>query len=614
MSWTGFQNDDKYKIVPILGFIFIIISLLIIIISGPVTSYEFSIYDSYPWYFWFFVVLSVLCGLLILFMHIINKQKDNSFYYGLLMILLSNFIVLCLPLIRGYYIYGSGDVLTHVGYVKEITGTGYFNPIDLYPIDHIISTILFYFSGISIETSTMIIPSVFCTGYIIFLFVLGKTLFKDIDKVLMLILVGTCFWFVGSSNLFAPNNQGFIVIPVFFYAMIKSRFFAQNIQFTIITLIIGFFMVFFHPIIGISAIVLLLFFEMSLFIYNYITNKREDIRRTHLIALCIGMAFISWTSYLVLFVRSASSVSDYVFGKVLVASPIQAQMEIVTYVQPSLYDLIRHFVTNTLSGILVYLLVFYSIFLILYYHIIKKNKAINLDLIITLIGYLIMFCIFLMTLFVNIFGVGRLTALISLFTLLLISIGLTTEISSWNNFDLNQRRFLTIKKGIIFFVLLFVLLSSLFHIYYSPISYTPNQQVAKSDFIGMQTFFQYRDLSKDNRELGIIPYRYFDAIYGVVHPDHPPVQEIIPINHLGYDRQRSIKDVYPYSLYFFLDNQGKYFYQNIYPQFPKRWKFTPADFNRLEYDNGIQKIYTNDNLEIYLINSGNYQQSAPKMI
>jgi hypothetical protein len=74
-----------------------------------------------------------------------------------------------------------------------------------------------------------------------------------------------------------------------------------------------------------------------------------------------------------------------------------------------------------------------------------------------------------------------------------------------------------------------------------------------------------------------------------------------PPNHFNYPSITNLGDNYPNMNYFILTNQGRFFYQNIYPEFPDKWRFTPSDFHRLNSDNSVHQIYKNGDLDIMLI-------------
>ncbi len=53
--------------------------------------------------------------------------------------------------------------------------------------------------------------------------------------------------------------------------------------------------------------------------------------------------------------------------------------------------------------------------------------------------------------------------------------------------------------------------------------------------------------------------------------------------------------------YLLINDHGKGFYPNIYPEFTDKWRYIPGDFERLSSDNQLQQVYSNSNLEIFLI-------------
>ncbi len=110
----------------------------------------------------------------------------------------------------------------------------------------------------------------------------------------------------------------------------------------------------------------------------------------------------------------------------------------------------------------------------------------------------------------------------------------------------------------------------MFNLYLSPISKQLNQQVTKSEYIGMITFYQDRDESYQILEYGISQDRMYSAIYGL---DYPKVNvryynsgdSLLPPDHFNYSAEASLGRGYIDYKYFLLTNQGKFLYQNMYP-------------------------------------------------
>ena len=126
MKNNNLKTDRKLKILCILPFLFLISALLIILSTPASTSYEMSIYDVYPLYFWFLLIFSIFTGTLVLIESYPVANETKYWKIGLLAIIVSNIILLIMPIIRNYPIFGREDILSHLGWIKYIMDTGYY--------------------------------------------------------------------------------------------------------------------------------------------------------------------------------------------------------------------------------------------------------------------------------------------------------------------------------------------------------------------------------------------------------------------------------------------------------------------------------------------------------
>ena len=179
------KNDIRIiKLLSIFAFSFIVLALTIILKTPSTTSYEINIYNTYPWYFWMFIMLAIYAGTLILLKSYLSKVQNNYWIFGFGAILLSNFILLTIPEIQNYFILGRGDVLTHIGFMRDILVTGSFG-LDMYPILHILGATTYYFTRITLERITILIYPVFSIFYILSFYILYKKILKDKSKVIL---------------------------------------------------------------------------------------------------------------------------------------------------------------------------------------------------------------------------------------------------------------------------------------------------------------------------------------------------------------------------------------------------------------------------------------------
>jgi hypothetical protein len=55
------------------------------------------------------------------------------------------------------------------------------------------------------------------------------------------------------------------------------------------------------------------------------------------------------------------------------------------------------------------------------------------------------------------------------------------------------------------------------------------------------------------------------------------------------------------SKYLLVDDLGRGFYPHVYPEFQNNWKFLAQDFEQLKSDTKVQQVYSNRNLEVFVI-------------
>jgi hypothetical protein len=76
---------------------------------------------------------------------------------------------------------------------------------------------------------------------------------------------------------------------------------------------------------------------------------------------------------------------------------------------------------------------------------------------------------------------------------------------------------------------------------------------------------------------------------------------MIPPDHFAYQNETLSQNFYSNSKYLLINYRGREFYPHMYPEFKNNWRFLPGDFEQLKYDSKIQQIYSNKNLEIFMI-------------
>ena len=612
---NGVKVNDKediriIKILSILAYSFLVLALLIILRTPTATSYEINIFNAYPWYFWMFIVLSIFTGSLALIKSAMAKTQNNYWISGFGVILLSNFILLTIPTIRNYLIFGRGDVLTHIGWIKYIIANGNFGS-DIYPILHIIGAETYYFTGITVDSITMVIYPIFSIFYILSFYLLYNEVLKDKSKVI-LAMVFTSIMVMGTAHTsFAPYSLSLFVIPIFLYLYIKERT-NPKWSFKLLLLIATLFLILFHPLTTVLMLLSIVIFEFSMYI-NIRLNKPDETYSKNfsyiLIVLIITSLFL-WKQYYYLIENGfATFYSFLVTGE----SPnLQNTLTLIS--KANFNDLIY-------STIFIYgnwLIIFFASIISIYY-LIKKNIGSthlrnifhifsNLEVyeIFAVVGFLFFSIISILVYFkLQIFGFTRVVEFAIIFSNFLM-FSLFYFIINNKNKILNNNNFGKIL--LISIIILPIICFSTLNLYQSPLELTPNAQVTSSEVNGIQTFFTDRNSSTHVLELGISKDRFYSAIYGEQADKYGQDVNILnlsnvsrtqPIDHFGFDNNTTLGKFYNNSVYLLINQIGFESYPVLYPGYQNIWRFTPQDFVTLNDSNQTMLIYNNGNLQIY---------------
>jgi len=591
-----------FKIISLISFFLILLVLTMIVEAGPASSYEFSIYDAYPGDFWIFILSAIFCGSIVILGSAIVPSKNNYWHFGLFAILISDVILLFIPVIRGYYIYGSGDVLTHIGLMKEILGTFRIGT-NLYPVDHLLGVIIHVISGLSLPDITLIIPPFFSLFFILSMYFVGKTMFHTKFELLVFVTLSSILMAGNGQLAFVPNAQSVLLIPLFLYLALKMYYGVNTKKYHFLLLLISFLIVLYHPLVTIMIILILCLMQ----IVQYIQEKyeRKVLKKVNYIyaIFFIVAVFSIWSTYLRMATKVVEPIINHILGDVKTQSELEKNVNLLSQVKIDpiyLIKLILNFYGKwMILGILALLcigLIFKSI----------KNRKTKPDFYMgfSIMGYIVLFMLSFAMLVTNgSFGFGRVYSFANLFTLLIIPTGIYLLLYN-NPIDTSIKRTTVIKLFGVIFIIFCVTYFSIFTLFLSPIVTTANQQVPRSDYSGMNTFFLFRDESFPTMELGAVSNRFYDAIYGPSAPRlniYNNYTLTVPPGHFGYQNRTLTRNYSLYPKYLLLNDLGRGFYPHLYPEFKNNWHFLAKDFEQLQSDTNIQVVYTNRNLEVFLL-------------
>ena len=612
MVFKGFEGEkfrarispQTLKILFVINYAILLSALLIILLTSPASSYEFSIYDAYPNYLWYIVIASIFLGQVCAVLSVLDDSTSKYWPLGFLAAVIANCLLLSLPVIRGYFIYGSGDVLTHIGYMKDIGNYASIGS-NHYPILHMLGFSMHEFTGLSFGIITMIIPPIFSIVSILYWYILGKEIFNDKSKVVILVLIAFLPMYGVMNSLFTPNHEAFLMLPLVLYCLIKSQNAANKTEVNAILITLSVLIVLFHPLIAIMAMSIYALLYVSDALSISISSFKLHTKNIWIVIAIMAMIFSIWSTYIYLLTDVLDPLISSIMGTDAVESELLAQLDLLSQVEVDIIYLIKlGLFTYGLDAILGLLALISILYLLILYT--KEGIKIPRFLLFSIVCFIVFFTLGVTIFFtINEFGYGRVYKVARIFSLIIISSSAVTAYRRLQNIS-NLKRVIFCTLTCTLVIMLIVLSAFTFHL--SPTIKQMNQQVPMSDYYGMATFFEKRDDSILILEHGTSQMRFHDAIYGCSYPevniryDWGGGNSLLPVDHFGYNASYSLGSNYDGKRYFLLTTQGKDFYEHMYPEFPDKWRFIERDFERLESDASVIRVCSNGNLALYLIN------------
>lgn len=137
---------------------------LLVAYADPATGYELSLYRATPGMFWVGIGAALLIAIGVTFVSSIRLYRS----LGLVLVGGSVFAVVALPIVRGYYYYGTADPLTHLGLVKDLAH-GRMSPFGMiYPGVHTLSIFISRLTGYPFTRSLLLVVLCFVVVYFLF--------------------------------------------------------------------------------------------------------------------------------------------------------------------------------------------------------------------------------------------------------------------------------------------------------------------------------------------------------------------------------------------------------------------------------------------------------------
>lgn len=308
------------KLVLCLCFLLIAVALLLIDRHSPATGYELSIYEALPAAVWLCLIGALAGGTAIVVHQAFAGQKSRYWLLGFCILVLATSIFLLLPVLRGYFLYGSADTTAHLNWSDQILREAHFSRGNQYPITHILIAQVAEASGAPVEAVAKWIPPFFTLSFMLFSYLLASSVMPKKGQALLAAASVALFFNYYHLSVY-PQTLSMMVLPVLYYLYFKSSE-STALPFRVAFVVVLFLFPYFHPAPAAVLVVSLLAAEAAKIMWRArkgatTASVHEPADRPTLEpALISSIAFLTWISSHTIFYRTIWNTLGWLKGEI----------------------------------------------------------------------------------------------------------------------------------------------------------------------------------------------------------------------------------------------------------------------------------------------------------
>ena len=596
------KSDKILKIVSITC-LDLLITALIAARNAPAIGYEPSIYVATPPLVWVFLAIVIVCGIGIIVHQVFTGKTEshNIWLLGLALILLACTAILLLYAVRGYAMLGRGDFSSHLVFITDIISTGHVAGGNIYPGTHVYIAELSLVFGVSPLTISKFVMPVLFLFYVLTVFLLSKICLPSRGQAILATIATTTLVPFISGWLITPcpNHVSNMFIPLALLLFLKSR---NAIRFSILFLILLFLIPMLHPVTTIALLLILLVIGLPQLLFIFSRQHRiefGDIRFqdcTIPLSLLFVWGFIWFSAF-------------YFFDQMLISTYIaiiestQSKVEIlfsdIGLGQKYGYSATVQFI-NVYGGYLLFVILTAISLPILIRRRLPVVYLRRLGSFWNMLAVMVLVIVLLYAIDIELHP-ARFFPYFLLACTIFVGLVLYELLSNkWlSHYKNHFIRLFPSFAMVIIFTLSF--LSGILNLYDSPFRLAANDQVTRTELAGMSWFLDTR--STDIKVSTIfIPFSRFAFM---LSGENIGIEEgssavTLPPYHFGYDQLPTLGDSYTEDSYMLLGKIDRDIYAYVWSKAAK-FRWLPSDFERLEIDNSLGKIYSSSGFDAWYV-------------
>lgn len=590
---TPMSRARHLELLTLLGTGLLSVAVAVVSAMPSASTYEISIYGALPSYFWVSIVGALFFGGLVILLSA-AEPEDTTWRPALVLMGLSNLVLFLMPFLRGYQMYGREDPMSHLGYIRDFVATGEIGA-NIYPPAHVLAVTVADATGLDWMTVAMLLSPMFSLLYYGAMFYVLRAVFDSRREILFglpfVMLPVLRFAHLG----FRPFALSLMLIPVSLYLLFKSDQSATPAIRTAFVIVL-FGQTFYHPLTALFVIGIFVLYRGS----NHIPGMSGSYPTTkNLFSLSVALFAVWYTQYAGILLRF-KRIYATVFGVNQGEPPVAAYQSTIQESSPALIDIFRVMVFKYGVEFMLFGLGF--VFTAAAVFLIRKGRYVPTPHLGMFIGTVIVFSFgglfFLVSDLIvppnRPFQIAKIGAIILVGQLLYVG---------WTKIDWSRRRIGRTAGFWPIAVVILLLLASLttFSVYKSPLNSERNPQVTEMELEGSAWLMGHGEATDNLDRFGITFHRHHDYRNGVQALDN--FDEGTPPNHFNYTRRQYLGSSYESDHYLTITRKGRITYPELFPGYRDRWRYTPGDFNQLERDQTINRLYDNGDYTQYLVNA-----------
>ena len=568
---------------------------------NPISSFEVSFYSETGWLVWVLLASGItLLLILITIVYFRNMKSNRAIPTEFWVLFIAYLIILFAPFIRGYTTYGRSDLMVHIGYIEDLLIE---KPItnEPYPAVHVLLGLIISIAGIIpqnlVKYTSLFIYLIYWGG----IYLLAGQCFTNNNQRLFSMFVGMPLLFSFFHIEVLPYNFSASMIPFIVYVWIKTTISSKSIIWRVIWIATCLAVSLFHPLVAIYIASAILFSGLmklaGLFLkkrslgISGITSKPTVmvyLSNSALIILIILFIWLwkNWGIWELIVRQSEISISKGFLNNSFDVNYQQAQLLSLTLIDIVIVaiKMFGQFLLYTfLSVILSIIIIFRS------FNDPDKNPALR-EVALLYMGLLL----------------GDLVAFISglgLLRLMVIPIGLSStlfsSLISFNYFHVKGIRKMVL--GSLLLIIIIININAMLVYYQDPYTNRVNSQSTQAELSGMQWFF----MNKERYPSRTLTWRLrqFSAFLlgSSFEASRTDIGQIttgeLPANdHFDFPSDSSL--VNTPMIYLPISKYDRAYHLDV---FRSAGRFLNADFEKISKSPWISLIYSNGDLEIYLV-------------